>query len=66
MATGIVKFFDEQKGFGFIEQDDGLSLFFHFSDLLVSGFKTINQDARVTFDVKKNERGLRAALIQEI
>ena len=66
MSAGRVAFFDEQRGFGFIEQDDGPDLFFHFSDLTVSGFKTIDQDVRVMYEIKESDRGPRAAFIQEI
>ena len=67
MAEGKVTFFDEQRGFGFIEPEEkGPDLFFHFSDIVMDGFKTIHQDARVLFNVIQTERGERAATIQEI
>ena len=48
MANGTVKWFNEKKGYGFIEQEDGTDVFVHFSGINGSGFKTLNEGDRVT------------------
>ena len=57
MAEGIVKWFSEKKGYGFIEQDDGQDVFVHYSSINSPGFKTLADGQRVSFDVEENERG---------
>ena len=57
MAEGIVKWFSEKKGYGFIEQDDGRDVFVHYSSINSPGFKTLADGQRVSFDVEENERG---------
>ena len=57
MAEGIVKWFSEKKGYGFIEQDDGKDVFVHYSSINTPGFKTLADGQRVSFDVEENERG---------
>ncbi|MGT2432723.1 cold-shock protein [Cupriavidus basilensis] len=65
MATGTVKWFNETKGFGFITPDDGgADLFAHFSEIQGSGFKTLKDGQRVTFEVKQGPKGLRASAIK--
>lgn len=65
MATGTVKWFNETKGFGFITPDDGgADLFAHFSEIQGSGFKTLKDGQRVTFDVKQGPKGLQASAIK--
>ncbi len=61
MAEGIVKWFNEKKGFGFIEQKEGGDVFVHFSAIKSNGFKTLAEGDRVIFDVRKDERGLAAS-----
>jgi CspA family cold shock protein len=61
MANGIVKWFNEKKGFGFIEQEDGGSdVFVHHSGINASGFKTLKEGERVSFDIEQGEKGPRA------
>lgn len=65
MATGTVKWFNETKGFGFITPDDGgADLFAHFSEIQGSGFKTLKDGQRVTFEVKQGPKGLQASAIK--
>jgi CspA family cold shock protein len=60
MADGIVKWFNEKKGYGFIEQEDGPDVFVHHSGINGTGFKTLYQGDRVTFDVEEGPKGLAA------
>lgn len=57
MAEGTVKWFSEKKGYGFIEQENGQDLFVHFSSINSSGFKTLNDGERVTFEIEESDRG---------
>ena len=57
---GKVKWFSEEKGYGFISRDDGEDVFFHYSSLQVSGFKTIEDDREVKFEVEVGPKGLKA------
>jgi cold shock protein len=57
MAEGTVKWFNEQKGFGFIEKDEGGDVFVHFSAIQAGGFKTLHEGQRVSFDVKDGQKG---------
>jgi len=65
MATGIVKWFNDAKGFGFITPDGGgEDLFAHFSAINATGFKSLQENQRVTFDVTTGPKGKQAANIQ--
>ncbi len=57
MANGIVKWFNDKKGYGFIEQEDGPDVFVHHSGINSSGFKSLNEGDRVTFDIEQGQKG---------
>lgn len=57
MANGIVKWFNESKGFGFIEQENGPDVFVHHSGINSTGFKTLAEGAKVKFDIEKGPKG---------
>ena len=57
MANGVVKWFDEKKGYGFIEQEGGPDVFVHHSGINGSGFKTLTEGARVSFDIEEGRKG---------
>ncbi len=57
MTNGVVKWFSEKKGYGFIEQEDGPDVFVHFSGINSDGFKTLNEGDRVTFDIEQGQKG---------
>ena len=57
MANGIVKWFSDQKGYGFIEQEDGPDVFVHHSGINVTGFKSLNEGDRVSYDVEEGQKG---------
>ena len=61
MANGIVKWFSDKKGYGFIENEEGGDVFVHFSAITMSGFKTLAEGDRVTFDIEEGDRGPAAA-----
>ena len=62
MATGTVTWFIESKGFGFIAPDNGCDdVFFHFSAIQASGFKTLTEGQKVSFDVQQGPKGAQAA-----
>jgi CspA family cold shock protein len=60
MSKGIVKWFNDNKGFGFIEQDDGPDVFVHHTGIRATGFKSLTEGDQVSFDVEKGPKGLKA------
>jgi len=61
MAEGTVKWFNDSKGFGFVEQDNGPDVFVHFSAITGDGFKSLSEGARVSFDVVDGQKGPQAS-----
>ena len=61
MANGVVKWFNDAKGFGFIEQENGEDVFVHFSSIQSEGFKSLVEGQEVTFDVVQGAKGPQAA-----
>ncbi len=57
MADGVVKWFNERKGYGFIEQEGGPDVFVHHSGINGTGFKTLQEGDRVTFDIEQGAKG---------
>ncbi|GLY12328.1 cold-shock protein [Bacillus badius] len=66
MEHGKVKWFNSEKGFGFIERADGEDVFVHFSAIQIDGYKTLNEGQEVTFDVEEGQRGLQAANVMPV
>ncbi|MBN2324000.1 MAG: cold-shock protein [Spirochaetes bacterium] len=66
MPEGKVKWFNEQKGYGFISREDGDDVFVHYSEIVSSGFKTLVEDQEVSFELKEGPKGLQATNVQVI
>ncbi len=66
MADGIVKWFSDKKGFGFIEQEDGTDIFVHYSSITMDGFKTLAEGQKVAFEVEQGQKGPQAANVEKI
>ena len=66
LANGIVKWFSDRKGYGFIENEEGGDVFVHFSAINAQGFKSLAQGDRVTFEVEEGDRGPAAANVTKI
>ena len=65
METGTVKWFNAEKGFGFIEREGADDVFVHFSAINDEGFKTLDEGQAVTFDIEEGDRGPQAANVQK-
>ncbi len=66
MATGTVKWFNADKGFGFIQQAGGDDVFVHFSAIQSSGFRTLDEGEKVEFEVQQGPKGLQAANVRRL
>ena len=66
MATGTVKWFNNDKGFGFISQSDGQDVFVHFSAIQTSGYRSLEEGQNVEFEVQKGPKGLQAANVKPV
>ena len=66
MSEGKVKWFNESKGFGFIENSEGGDVFVHFSAIQASGFKTLQEGANVSFDIEKGSKGPSAVNVKAL
>ncbi len=66
MAQGTVKWFSNEKGYGFIERESGDDLFVHFSEISMDGYKTLVQGQRVEFEVAEGDKGLQASTVKPL
>jgi len=66
MKNGTVKWFNESKGFGFIEQSEGEDVFVHYSGITGNGHKSLSEGDQVTFDVQRGPKGLQAVNVTKI
>ncbi len=64
--TGTVKWFNAEKGFGFITGEDGKDVFVHFSAIAMDGYKTLAEGDQVSFEVTEGEKGLQASNVQRV
>ena len=66
MAEGIVKWFNDRKGFGFIQRDDGDDVFVHHTAIVGSGFRSLSEGDRVTFEVENGPKGFSATNVERL
>jgi cold shock protein len=66
MANGVVKWFNDAKGFGFIQQDNGVDVFVHFSSIQGDGFKSLAEGDQVSFEITQGAKGPQAANVVRI
>ncbi len=66
MAQGIVKWFNDRKGYGFISQEGGNDVFVHFSSIEATGYKTLSEGDTVDFEIEESDRGPEAKNVKKI
>ncbi len=66
MVQGIVKWFNDRKGYGFISQEDGNDVFVHFSSIEATGYKTLSEGDTVDFDIEESDRGPEAKNVKKV
>lgn len=66
MATGTVKWFSPDKGYGFISQDDGVDVFVHFSAIVGDGYRNLEENMKVEFDLTQGQKGPQATNVRPI
>ena len=66
MARGTVKWFNSQKGYGFIQRESGEDVFVHFSAIQGDGYRSLEEGAQVSFEVNKGPKGLQAANVERV
>ncbi len=66
MSQGTVKWFNEKKGFGFISTEDGNDYFVHHSNIVGDGYKSLQEGAKVQFQIEQSEKGPRAVQVSQI
>ena len=66
MATGTVKWFNAEKGFGFIAQPEGADVFVHYRSIQMTGFKSLDAGQNVEFEVEQTEKGLQASNVKPV
>lgn len=66
MAQGTVKWFNDQKGFGFISQSSGEDIFVHHTAIVMDGFRSLTEGSRVEFDVVQGPKGLQASNVRKV
>jgi CspA family cold shock protein len=66
LPQGTVKWFNDQKGYGFIEQENGEDIFVHHSEIIGSGFKSLAEGDRVTFDIGEGQKGPAAQNVKKL
>ncbi|MFC9973448.1 cold-shock protein [Spirillospora sp. NPDC050679] len=66
MAQGIVKWFNADKGYGFIEMDGGRDVFVHYSAIQMDGYRSLEQGQRVEFEVTQSDRGPQADMVRAV
>ncbi|MEJ2092591.1 MAG: cold-shock protein [Syntrophobacterales bacterium] len=65
-VTGKVKWFNESKGYGFIQQDDGNDVFVHYTSILGKGFRTLKENDEVEFEINEGPKGLQAVNVEKV
>ena len=66
MATGTVKWFNNEKGYGFISQSDGADVFVHYSAIDAAGYKSLEEGQQVEFEVQQGDKGLQATSVRPV